>query len=96
LLNNTVLHIDETGARVNVRNMFFKNYSDEKRVLYTANQTKGRKAIVDDDVLPQFVGILVHYNLPINSDQKIGVAKVGQTKMYEEKLYSEVQSRSSA
>jgi polyferredoxin len=36
------------------------------------------------------------YNLPINSDQKIGVAKVGQTKMYEEKLYSEVQSRSSA
>jgi peptidoglycan hydrolase-like protein with peptidoglycan-binding domain len=41
-------------------------------------------------------GTSASYNLPINSDQKIGVAKVGQTMLYEEKLYSEVQSRSSA
>jgi len=60
LLNNTVLHIDETGARVNARNMFFRNYSDEKHVLYTANQTKGRKAIEDDGILPHFFRILVH------------------------------------
>jgi hypothetical protein len=66
LLNNTVLHVDETGARVGGRNMTFRNYSDEKRVLYTANPTKGKRAIEDDDVLPQFVGILVHDHNTVN------------------------------
>lgn len=40
LLNNGVLYVDETGARVNARNMFFRNYSDELRVLYTAKRSK--------------------------------------------------------
>jgi hypothetical protein len=66
LLNNPVMNVDETGARVNGRNMFFRNYSDEKRVLYTANQTKGKKSIEDDDILPQYVGTLVHDHNTVN------------------------------
>jgi len=60
LLNNPVLHVDQTGVRINAHNMFLSNYSDEKHVLYTANQTKGKKAIEDDGILPRFVGTLIH------------------------------------
>lgn len=60
LLNNAVLHVDETGTRVNDTNMFFRNYSDERRVLYTVNQTKGKEAIKDDGLLNQYVGTLIH------------------------------------
>ena len=66
LLNNIVLHVDETIARVNARNMCFRNYSDKKHVLYTANQTKGKKGIEDDDILPQFIGTLVHDHNTVN------------------------------
>jgi hypothetical protein len=72
LLNNTILHIDETGARVNSRNMTFRNYSDQNRVLYTANETKGKKAIEDDGILPQFVGTLVHDHNTINYNYGTG------------------------
>ena len=60
LLNNPVLRVDQTGVRINAHNMFLSNYSDEKHVLYTANQTKGKKAIEEDGILPQFVGTLIH------------------------------------
>jgi transposase-like protein len=66
LLNSAVLHVDETGVRVNGRNMFFRNYSDERHVVYTANQTKGKKAIEDDGILPEFKGILVHDHNTVN------------------------------
>jgi len=66
LLNNAVLHVDETGARVNGRNMCFRNYSDEKHVLYTANQTKGKKAIENDGILGQYIGTLVHDHDTVN------------------------------
>ncbi|MDR0304050.1 MAG: transposase [Chitinispirillales bacterium] len=66
LLNNTIMNVDETGARVNGRNMFFRNYSGTKHVLYTANQTKGKKAIEDDNILPQYVGILIHDHNTVN------------------------------
>jgi transposase-like protein len=72
LLNNRVLHIDETGARVNARNMFFRNYSDNKRVLYTANQTKGKKAIEDDGILTKFMGILIHDHNTVNYNYGTG------------------------
>jgi hypothetical protein len=60
LLNNVVMHVDQTGSRINARNMYFSNYSDEKHVLYTVNQTKSRKAIEDDGILSQFVNTLIH------------------------------------
>ena len=60
LLNNVILRVDQTGARINAHNMYFSNYSDERHVLYTANQTKGKKAIDDDGILLRFAGTLVH------------------------------------
>jgi hypothetical protein len=72
LLNNDVLKVDETGGRVNKRNMTFRNYSDDLRVLYTANPTKGKKAIEDDDILPRFAGILVHDHNTVNYNYGTG------------------------
>jgi transposase-like protein len=75
LLNNALMHVDETGVRVNGRNMFFRNYSDELRVLYTANQTKGKKSIEDDNILPQYVGVLVHDHNTVNYNYGMGNAE---------------------
>ena len=72
LLNNVVMRVDETGARISGRNMFFRNYSDEKRVLYTANPTKGKKAIEDDNILPQFSGSLIHDHNTVNYNYGTG------------------------
>jgi hypothetical protein len=72
LLNNVIMRVDETGSRVSGRNMFFRNYSDEKRVLYTANPTKGKKAIEDDNILPQFAGILIHDHNTVNYNYGTG------------------------
>jgi hypothetical protein len=75
LLNNTVMNIDETGTRVCGKNMTFRNYSDEQRVLYTVNPTKGKQAIEDDGVLGQFVGILVHDHNTVNYNYGTGNAE---------------------
>ena len=72
ILNNVVMNVDETGSRINGSNMFFRNYSDALYVLYTANQTKGKKAIEDDGVLPQFAGILVHDHNTVNYNYGVG------------------------
>jgi regulator of replication initiation timing len=66
LLNNAVLNVDETSGRINARNMYFRNYSDNKLVLYTANETKGKKAIENDGILPQYVGTLIHDHNTVN------------------------------
>jgi len=66
LLNNEILHVDETGARINAQNMFFRNYSDQWRVLFTANKTKGKTAVDNDNILPRFAGCLVHDHNTIN------------------------------
>jgi len=41
-------------------------------VLYTANQTKGTKAIEEDNVLPQFVGTLIHDHNTVNYNYGTG------------------------
>ena len=75
ILNNTVLNVDETGSRVNACNMYFRNYSDGLSVLYTVNPTKGKKAIENDDILPQFIGILVHDHDTVNYNYGTGNAE---------------------
>jgi len=60
LLNGPVMHIDETGSRCENHNMYFRNYSNDKSVLYTVNPTKGKKAIENDDILTRYIGKLIH------------------------------------
>lgn len=66
LLNSPVMNVDETGARCEKENMYFRNYSDEGHVLYTFNQTKGKKAIEEDGILPIYAGTLVHDHNTVN------------------------------
>lgn len=66
LLNVPVMHVDETGSRCEGKNMFFRNYSNETHALYTFNPTKGKKAIVDDGILPNYMGTLVHDHNTVN------------------------------
>ena len=66
LLNAPVMHVDETGARCDGKNMFFRNYSNEKCVLYTFNPAKGKKAIEDDGILPRYIGTLAHDHYTVN------------------------------
>ena len=66
LLNGPLMYVDETGARCEARNMFYRNYSNDENVLYTFNETKGKKAIDGDDILPQYIGALVHDHNTVN------------------------------
>ena len=66
ILNAPVMRIDETGSRCEEKNMYFRNYSDDKHVLYTLNPTKGKSAIVEDAILPVYIGTLVHDHNTVN------------------------------
>jgi len=66
LLNSPTMNVDETGARCEKKNMFFRNYSDENHVLYTFNRTKGKSAIEEDGILPKYIGTLVHDHNTVN------------------------------
>lgn len=72
LLNDAVMYVDETVTRVQARNMYFRNYSNDKHVIYTVNKTKGKKAIEDDGILSPFVGILVHDHNTVNYSYGMG------------------------
>lgn len=66
ILNSPVMNVDETGTRCEEKNMFFRNYSDDKHVLYTLNPTRGKIAVEADGVLPIYIGTLVHDHNTIN------------------------------
>ena len=75
LLNAPLMHVDETGARCESKNMFFRNYSNDKYVLYTFNPTKGKQAIGDDGILGQYIGTLVHDHNTVNYNYGSGNAE---------------------
>ena len=66
VLSSPIMGIDETNVRCEKRNMFFRNYSTEKYVFYTANPTRGKDAIKNDDILPKYVGTLIHDHNTVN------------------------------
>ena len=75
VLNSPVMNVDETGSRCEEKNMFFRNYSNDKYVLYTLNPTKGKKAIEEDGILPVYIGILVHDHNTVNYNYGTGNAE---------------------
>ena len=60
VLDGHVLSVDGSGTRCENKNMYVRNYSNEKSVLYTMNETKGKKAIAADGILLKYVGAMVH------------------------------------
>lgn len=55
-LNGITGYTDETGAKFDKKNIFIRNYSNEKNVIYKAHKNKGHKPILEDDILPKFCG----------------------------------------
>jgi hypothetical protein len=45
LLDGNLMYTDETGTKFSGKNMHFKNYSNEKTVLYKAHTCKGHAPI---------------------------------------------------
>lgn len=55
-----VLHSDETGIRVKGKTNWIHVVSDKSYTYLHANKSRGRQAIEQMDILPDFTGVLVH------------------------------------
>lgn len=56
ILNSKTIKTDETTAKFDKKNMYVRNYSNDKTVIYKAYKNKGHKPILEDDILPKFCG----------------------------------------
>ena len=60
LLNEPVLHADETGSKVNGKLAWTHVVSCKQLTLYGHHQQRGYAALMDMDVLPRFQGTVIH------------------------------------
>jgi transposase len=60
LLQEKVLHADETGMRVEGKRQWLHSLSTPTLSLYQAHSKRGGEAIEDNAVIPNFKGVLVH------------------------------------
>jgi transposase len=60
LLNEPVLHTDETGMRVEGKLQWFHSVSARELTLYQAHPKRGGEAIEANEILPVFQGVVVH------------------------------------
>jgi transposase len=56
----SILHADETGTKINGKNHWIHSCSNEKYSVLTSHPNRGKKAIEEADILPNFNGILSH------------------------------------
>lgn len=56
ILNSINTNTDETGTKFNGKNMYVRNYSNKRTVIYKAHKNKGHKPIEEDNILPRFCG----------------------------------------
>lgn len=59
LRNADILHADETGTNVNGINNWIHSASNEEATVLYPHRSRGKKAILEADILPSFSGILV-------------------------------------
>ena len=60
LINQMLLHADETGANINGKNCWVHNFSTDKLTYLFADEKRGKEAMDRAGVLPNYKGILVH------------------------------------
>ena len=60
LIKSKVLHVDETGVRINGKLNWLHTYCSKEYVYYEVNENRGTEAIDAIGVLTYFVNILVH------------------------------------
>ena len=70
LLNGKYQHTDETVARENGKDSYYRGYANKDNVLYKYHNHKGDKPIEDDEILPNFYGTLI-------TDHDVGIFKYG-------------------
>lgn len=63
LRNEYLLHLDETGIRINGRTHWLHVCSTKELTFYLPHPNRGQKAIEDIDILTQFEGMAVHDGL---------------------------------
>lgn len=56
IMNSEVLYTDETTSKFDGGNMYFRNYSNEKNVIYKAHKNEGHKPIIEDNILTNYYG----------------------------------------
>jgi transposase len=60
ILSSEVSNVDETGSRVNGKNWWLHTFSTVKYVLLYFHPARGQKALEDINLIPQYLGTLVH------------------------------------
>jgi len=60
LLDGKLIYTDETGTKFSGKGMHFRNYSNEKAVLYKAHACKGHAPIKEDGILTGYAGGIMH------------------------------------
>lgn len=59
LLNSKTMHTDETSSKYNGKNSFVRVYDNDNNALYKAHLKKGHNPIKDDNILPNYNGIII-------------------------------------
>ncbi len=72
ILNENIMHTDETTAKMNGKLCYFRGYSNKKNVLYKAHEKKGDKPIEEDNILPRYLGCII-------ADHDTGIYKYGKS-----------------
>lgn len=71
ILNEEIMHTDETNGKCNGKLCFFRCYSNERNVLYKSHKNKGDTPIKEDNILPRYLGCIV-------ADHDTGIYKYGR------------------
>lgn len=60
ILNSEIIFTDETSGKYNKSKIYIRNYSNEDTTIYKSHKRKGHKAIKEHNILPRFLGGIVH------------------------------------
>jgi transposase len=63
LIKTKVLHVDESGVRINGKLNWIHTACDEENTLYMTHEKRGKEAVDDMGVLTYFIGTLIHDHL---------------------------------
>lgn len=59
VLNAKIMNTDETTSKQNGKQVYFRTYGNSKNTLYKAHGNKGHAPIKKDNILPEYVGVIV-------------------------------------
>lgn len=59
VLGSKVCYTDETVEKINKKNGYVRNYSDDNSVVYKSHFNKGHNPIKEDGILPLYTGIIM-------------------------------------